>query len=103
MITFIGPEEVWGSIPEFLSESDPAPAREQFQRNYAHGGGWAPMLGWQLTDNDDWCKVTIRCPGDAPLRALGMIVLRTERIFIFRYAWVAIVQADGHFEVARMD
>lgn len=103
MITFTGPATAWGLIPAFLSESDPAPACEQFRRNYAHGGGWGPMREWQLTDNDDWRKVTIRYPGDPPLRALGMIVLRTERIFIFPHAWVAIVQPDGRFEVSRMD
>lgn len=35
--------EMLGLIPSFLSESDPRPAREQFDENYQHGGGWRPL------------------------------------------------------------
>lgn len=92
-----------GLIPEFLSELDPRPAAEQFNERYAHGGGWYPMDGWQFTSFNG-----IKYPGDPVYLPVARIDLHTgkdrpETIFVYEHAWVAIVQADGTYEVARMD
>lgn len=87
-----------GYIPEFLSPDDPRPAKEQFNDAYAHGGGWNPMEGWELLP-----LRRLKYPGDPPLKPVAELILRDETILVYPHAWVAIVQADGSFEVARMD
>lgn len=92
--------ELAGYIPGWLDENDPRPAREQLDAAYGHGGGWRPMQGWKL----DGKMMRISYPGDPPLRPVAMGSLRDERIFVYRHAWVMILQADGTtFEIARMD
>ena len=90
--------EMLGFIPEFLSLNDPRPAREQLDTAYAHGGGWRPMEGWELKANDN-----LKYPGDPQTRVIAETKLRDETIYVYEHAWVAIVQPDGQFEVARMD
>lgn len=87
-----------GLIPEFLSESSPAKAVEQLDQAYRHGGGWRPMRGFTLQPNDN-----LYYPGDPPLAPLAQAMLRFERIVIYPHAWVAVIQPDRSFEVARMD
>lgn len=90
-----------GFIPDFLSEDDPRPAKDQFNENYAHGGGWQPFGAdkWQV----DLEAGTITYPEDPPYHAVAEITFRDERIFIFPHAWVMIVQPDNSWEIARMD
>ena len=40
-----------GLLPMMLDPSDPRPAREQFDENYQHGGGWRPFNGFTLHDD----------------------------------------------------
>ena len=93
-----------GLIPMFLSRDNPLPAREQFDNNYAHGGGWQPMTGWTL--NSD---LTLQYgdleeeDADPPLSPLARVNFKDELILVYPAAWVAIVQQDGSFEVSRMD
>lgn len=89
-----------GIIPEMLDENDPRPAREQFDTNYQHGGGWMPFHGHTLVPED---KFKLCYPGDPPLLPVALIRLRHERIVIYPHAWVVILQPDNTFEVARMD
>jgi len=42
-------------------------------------------------------------PGDPPLYWAAQTILRNERIVIYPYAMVAVVQADGSFLIQRMD
>ena len=86
-----------GLIPEFLSESDPRSAKQQFQIVYAHGGGWRPFSGFDRTDRG------LEFPGDPPMELVGFTMLREEMIEVYQYSWVCIVQPDGSYEVARMD
>ena len=88
-----------GIISQFLSEHDPRPAREQLNKGYAHGGGWRPFKGFNL----DLKSRALKYSGDPAYYPLAYATLRDESIFIYPYAWVAIVQLDGTFEVARMD
>src|SRR5258708_6821588 len=91
--------DLLGYIPMFLSESDPRPAKEQFDLAYAHGGGWLPMNGWRLDLVTGWLKY----PGDPVYKPIARAELRDEVIFVYEHAWVSIVQPDGSYEVARMD
>lgn len=102
MITFIQhhPEatlEVFGGIPFMLSEHDQRPVREQLDNGYRHGGGWSAMHGHTMQGD------TLFFPGDPPFEPLAELRVRDERIVIYDYSIVAIVQPDGSFEVARMD
>jgi hypothetical protein len=89
--------EMLGFIPEFLSEDDPRPAREQINDKYGHGGGWRPLPGFRMTEN------ALHYPEDPPYALLFETTLHDEVIRFYNYAWVAIISADGSFEVCRMD
>lgn len=93
-------EAALGWIPSFLTALDPRPAWEQINERYAHGGGWNPMLPgkWRLDEKD-----YLHYPGDPAFQPLAMAWLRDEKILIYMYAFVAIVQRDGSFSVARID
>ena len=96
--------ETLGLIPLFLSTDNSLPAREQFHDNYGHGGGWQPMSGWTL--NSD---LTLQYgdpeekDADPLLSPLALTKFNDELILIYPYAYVAIVQRNGSFEVSRMD
>lgn len=99
MLTFYPPDERVGFIDTFLSELDPRSAKDQINERYAHGGGWCPMEGWSL----DPKTFAIAYPGDPSLRPISEAKLRDEHIIVYDDAWVAIIQPDGTFEVARID
>jgi len=92
--------ETLGLIPTFLSTNDPLSAREQFHNNYGHGGGWQPISGFTL---DPDLTLTYKEGEDPPLSPLAATKFNDELILVYPYAWVAIVQRDGSFEVSRMD
>jgi hypothetical protein len=87
-----------GYVPDFLSLGNPQPAREQIDGNYRHGGGWEPLPNWTLQPDGK-----LKYPGDPPLSPLAETKLRDETIRFYNHSWVAIVQADGTYEVARVD
>lgn len=91
-------EDMLGYLPSFLSEHDPRPAKEQIHENYQHGGGWNPMQGWTLGPAN-----TLTYPGDPPLPPIAKYRLREELILLYPSSWLAIVQPDRSFEVARVD
>jgi hypothetical protein len=91
-------EETFGLIPHFLHEDNPAKAVQQLDDNYRHGGGWRPMKNFKLLEGDK-----LSYPGDPVLEPLGEIQLRDERIVMYQYSIVAVIQPDGSFEAARMD
>jgi hypothetical protein len=91
-------EEMFGLIPHFIHEDNPAKAVEQLDNNYRHGGGWRPMKGFTLLEGDK-----LQYPGDPALTPLGEMTLRDERIVMYQYGFVAVIQKDGSFEAARMD
>lgn len=93
-----GPVDL-GYIPDFLLDQDERPAREQINERYAHGGGWQPLLaGWKMSADG-----RLSYPGDPTMPPVARTKLREEEIFVYPYAWVAIRQPDGSFEVARLD
>jgi hypothetical protein len=87
-----------GLLPNFLSNRNPLSAREQLDLNYAHGGGWLPMGGFKLTEQN-----RLIYPGDPPLIPRAQTQLRDELIILYDHSWVAIIQHDRSFEVCRMD
>jgi hypothetical protein len=104
-----------GFIPHFLSELDPRPAVEQINERYAHGGGWHDLTvgerGFRLMGGNPGM---LKYPGDPPMHPLwegylhrvgttGDDAWTGERIVIYEHAFVAIIQADGSFRVARLD
>jgi hypothetical protein len=91
------PEEL-GMIPDFINQKDPRCARDQFDSNYAHGGGWIPIRGFTHKG------MVLQYPGDPPYHPIAMWPLRDEMIVIYRYGLVAIFQVkDGSVDVARLD
>lgn len=96
VFTFDGSfDPVAGLLPEMADPNDPRPAREQFAENYV--GGWRPFVGFTLTE------AGIEYPGDPVVPPLAEARLRDERIVLYRYSWVAIIQPDGSYEISRMD
>jgi hypothetical protein len=93
------PDEL-GLIPSFIYQSDPRPAREQFNERYAHGGGWNPIEGFKQAAGGG---STLRYPGDPPLSPIAAFTLRDEMIVVYRFSIVAIFDRQGRFEVARLD
>ena len=97
--------QMLGFIPRFLSNDDTRPARVQINENYKHGGGWRPFQGFvMLSDN------MITYPGDPPYLLLYESVLhgdhphlKTEIIRFYQHEWLAIIQEDGSYEIARID
>ena len=103
-----------GMIPLFLDLDDPRPAREQFDENYAHGGGWQPFKGFALVNIDgkghqipipNWRLIY---PDDPAYQPIGWCYLRDECIIVWPYSWVMIWKADGtttggDWEICRMD
>ncbi len=93
-----------GFIPEFFSDYDDRPAKEQIAENYGHGGGYHPMEGWEFNPEDH----TILYTGEEPYKPLAHSILHEgdeteEHLYFYEYAWVCIVQMDGTFAVTRMD
>lgn len=97
--TMLHPEMTMGHLgylPPRLDLNDPSPAKEQLGRQQP--GGWFPFHGPVLRDDN-----SLKCPGDPPLRPLAQTRLRDELIVFYDHSWVAIIQPDRSFEVARMD
>lgn len=95
-----------GFIPMFLNADDPRPAAVQIDEAYAHGGGWRPLDDGKWTMDPNTHDLAYNCgPDDPPelYRPLATAKLRAERLFFYDCAWVAIVQPDGSFQVARLD
>jgi hypothetical protein len=87
-----------GLLPTMLDDNDPHSAKEQFHKNYQHGGGWHPMQGFKLYKDD-----TLKYPEDPPLRPIAKLQFRDELIILYEHSWVAIIQPNRSYEVCRMD
>ncbi len=88
--------DMLGYIPSFLNEDDPRPAREQFNTSYC--GGWNAFPGFKMLPNGN-----LFYPGDPPTELLAEAQFRNETIRFYNYAWVAVIQSDGSYEICRMD
>lgn len=95
------PVDLVGYIPFGLSQNNPADAVSQLHASYTHGGGWHDFNSF--TFKDDETNPQLLYPGDPPTDAVAFWQIRDERIILFDHAWVAVVQLDKTFRVARMD
>jgi hypothetical protein len=86
-----------GFIPEFLSIDNPQPAKEQIHNTYV--SGWHAFQGFTMDPETH----VLTYPEDPPFPPLAQARLRDELILFYDCAWVAIVQKDGSFEIARLD
>jgi len=91
-----------GFIPQWLSEHNPMSAVEQIDKSYGHGGGWNDFAGFKLESKENG-YYSLLYPGDPPTRELSRATLRDEKIVLFQHSWVAVIQPDGSFRVARID
>jgi len=91
------PDVDLGFLPSFFDEDDPRPAREQIDANYKFGGGWIPQSEFIMRDG------LLLYPGDPPYQPLAMTNMRDEILIFYTHAFLAIIQPDGTFEVARVD
>ena len=92
-----------GFLPAFLSENSADDAVTQLNRNYAHGGGWQDFHGFTLHNKDKVGGSTLSYKGDPDMREISRGVLRDETVILYQCEWVAVVQKDGSYRVARMD
>jgi len=90
--------QMLGFLPSFLSEDNPDSAVKQLDDGYKFAGGWRPFNGYEMLPDGG-----ISYPGDPVLPCLFEAKLRDETIRFYQYAWVAVIQPDGSFEIARMD
>jgi len=92
--------EDWGLILGMLDNNDPRPAREQLDEGY-QPSGWHPQEGFKLNADTG----VMSYPGDPPFKPLSAIPLHDgkEMVVLYPYSYVAILQLDGSFEIARMD
>lgn len=96
--------ECLGFIPGWLDPAEEDCVRDQLDKHYQHGGGWQPMEGWTLGKVEDGLFLTYsKEEGDPPYYPLAIGIMRKEMVIVYPHAWVAIVQRDMSFEVARMD
>ena len=87
-----------GFLPGLIDEDDPRGVKEQLADKYDYGGGWQPMPGFTLLPS-----FTLTYPGDPPMQPVAMTLLRGEKILLYQYSFLCVVQPDGSFEVSRVD
>lgn len=87
-----------GYLPGMLSHGLQLSVSEQFDATYPFGG-WVPFEGFNF--NAD--KLTLTYAGDPDEVAIARVQIGKETVLVFRHAWVAIIQENGDFEVARLD
>lgn len=87
-----------GWIPLWIDQDNPAPVAQQIHKHYIHGGGWEPFKGFTLHQDN-----VLTYPGDPPMAPLAEARLRDELVLFYPHSWVAVVQPDRSFEIARID
>ena len=91
-------EEHLGLIPMFLLGQGDAMARLNDGYMRAAGCPFRPLGGFTL--NDDY---SLSYAGNTPLPAMATAVIGVETVCFYDSSWVAVIQPDRSFVVARMD
>lgn len=95
-------DDAVGFVLFMLNDDNPKSAQEQLDDGYQHGGGFTPFKGHTLHLNESGYSLSY--PGDDdPTLEVSRTKLRDETIVMFEHAWVAIIQPDGTYVIARMD
>lgn len=97
-VKFAGDLEKAGFIPFWLHNGIGMGAVEQISSNYGHGGGWRDSDGFTMDDES-----SLLYPGDPPMKVRAVGHVDQERVLIYDYGYVAVVQPDGTFQAARID
>lgn len=85
-------ESPWraGVIPHMLNEDDPRGAFEQLGQEGFNGFEMVASYG-------------LKYPDDPTIYPVARIRFRDELVLVYPFDWVAVVQRDGAFKVARID
>jgi hypothetical protein len=92
------PDVDLGFLPAMIRLNDLRPVKEQLDERYAHGGGWNPTPGFTMQPNH-----VLHYPEDPPFHPLAMSMHGDETLVFYEHDFLAIIQKDGTFEVARVD
>ena len=94
----------WLTAPQYRFSS----VQTVIDRSY-HFGGWSPFEGFDLNPKNG----TLSYPGDPDMQPLWKMVRLveggeeqepyTQIIYGYPHAWIAIVNEDSSFQVARID
>lgn len=98
---------VAGYLPMIIVPQSPEPAKVQIEQRYAHGGGFYKFNGFNLVGDRDTPAghLCLSYPDDLLNHEISRIHLpkTDELVVLFEGSFVAIIQANGDFEVTRMD
>jgi hypothetical protein len=94
-IIFMGPPEIWGLIPSFITSST-RPVMEQLEE--AYNPTWFLEGSFEMDDRSN-----LHYPGDPAMRPQGFAFIGKEILIAYPHAFFAVVHADGSFDVTRMD
>jgi hypothetical protein len=86
-----------GRVPLLFNPDCADPAWQQLQDNYP--GGYQPEAPgkWTLTGDEHLIH-----PGLPPCPPSAMAYLRSEQLLVYAGGWLAIVQPDGEYTLARV-
>lgn len=94
------PDTYVRTISTFLSVGDMRSAKDQIDESYRQYGGWRPIGGITLQKD----RETIRFDDEGDTcRPIAEATLRDQKLFLYRSDWLAIVNTDGTYEIARID
>lgn len=93
-----------GLIPSFVDNQCKDDAVTQIHNNYAHGGGWRDLSGYQIHFTQDG-RVELLGPEkcDPPLKEMARGLHGRELVFVFEFCMVAVVNSNDVLRVARID
>ena len=88
-----------GMLVEILQADDPRSIKEQLEDRYAHGGGWRPIKGFTMRQNN-----VLHYPGDQPFKPVAKTEINGEIVIFYpKCSLLAVVAQDGTFAVTRVD
>jgi hypothetical protein len=85
-------------LPFFLRVDDTRKAAEQFDSAYRFGGWQSFGKGFELRKDN-----SLKYPGDPPQPPLAQCKLGDELVVLYPSDFVAVIQPDRSFDVARLD
>lgn len=98
-----------GMLPVWFNAADERDAFTQADTGYLNTAGcnYRPMPGFKLGKNGENFTLIYGDPdeedADPPMEEIARMKLRTQTVVLFEAEWVAIVQPDETFVVARCD
>lgn len=92
--------ELWGMIPNFIDPASEEPLKDQLDRSYICG--FKHQEGFTLRELSDGTYHALY-EGDPPQIEVDRWEVCGQLLVLFPYAYVAAIEADGSYAVARMD